>query len=255
MLGLEIFVHSLKMVLRNLKEAMQISVVPALIGGALMVCLFFVFDIPFENFDSRTTGFPEGVTMGSFVAFFLSLAVVFTIVIFWIVVSWHRFVLLEEYPRGMLPPFKFDRVLAYLGRVLLLGLFAIGLMVPGSFIAGSAIQASVPIGIVVWVVLVAGLWIGFYRFSPVLPGAAIGKPMTFYDAWHATAGSNGQILLLIFLSFIFQLLMQFLVGLVIAVPVMGLIISVFVTMLILPLINVSILTTMYGVFIEKRELA
>ncbi|WP_377191899.1 hypothetical protein [Ruegeria meonggei] len=233
---------------------MQISFVPALIGGALAIGLIFVFDIPFEQFDSRTTGFPEGVTMGSFTAFFLCMAAVFVTVVFWIVVSWHRFVLLEEYPRGVLPPFRFDRILAYLGRVLLLGLFAFGLMLPGMFIVGAAMQASIPFGIAAWILMMGCLWVGFYRFSPVLPGTAIGKPVTFYDAWYATAGANGQILLLVLLSLIFQLLIQFLVGLLMFIPVIGLIIVVFVVMLVLPLINVSILTTMYGIFIEKREL-
>ena len=98
MLGLEIFVHSVKMVLRNLTQALQISVVPALIGGFLAIGLFFLFGIPFEEFNSETNGFPEGVTAASFTGFLLCLMAVVFGVMLWIVVSWHRFVLLEEYP-------------------------------------------------------------------------------------------------------------------------------------------------------------
>lgn len=255
MLGLEIFVHSVRMVLRNLKQALQISVVPALIGGVLVFGLFYLFDIPFEDFDSGTTGFPAGVTSGSLAMFLVCVLAVAMIVVFWIVVSWHRFVLLEEYPSGVLPPFRFDRILAYFGRVLLLGILAIIVMLPASLISGGVMQASVVIGFVFWIVMVAFLWIGFYRLSPMLPGAAIGKPVTLPEAWQATAGVNGQILLLVILSLMFQFLMQFLAGLLMFIPIVGLIVVILLVMLILPLINVSILTTMYGVFIEKRDLA
>lgn len=254
MLGLEIFVHSIKMVLKNLTQALQISVVPALIGGVLVLGLFYLFDIPFEEFNSETTGYPEGVTPGSFFGFLLSLIAVVFGVMLWIVVSWHRFVLLEEYPTGMLPPFRFDRVLAYFGRLLMLGLLALVIFIPAALVMGAMAQASVLMGILFWFVLIVFLTIGFYRVSPILPGAAIGKSVTLSQAWQSTSGASGAIAVLVILSVLFQILLQLLSSLLLFVPIIGVLIVVFASMLIVPLINVSILTTIYGVFIEKREL-
>ncbi len=255
MLGLEIFVHSVRMVLRNLTQALQISVVPALIGGFLAIGLFFLFGIPFEEFNSETTGFPEGVTAASFTGFLLCLMAVVFGVMLWIVVSWHRFVLLEEYPSGLVPPFRFDRVLAYFGRLLMLGLIALIIMIPGALIMSMMAQSSVALGILVWLGLIIFLTIGFYRASPILPGAAIGKPIKLSEAWQATSGASGAIALLVVLSILFQILLQLLASLLLFVPIIGVLIVLFASMLIVPLINVSILTTIYGVFIEKRELA
>ncbi len=255
MLGLEIFVHSVRMVLRNLTQALQISVVPALIGGFLAIGLFFLFGIPFEEFISETNGFPEGVTAASFTGFLLCLMAVVFGVMLWIVVSWHRFVLLEEYPSGLVPPFRFDRVLAYFGRLLMLGLIALIIMIPGALIMGMMAQSSVALGILVWLGLIIILTIGFYRASPILPGAAIGKPIKLSEAWQATSGASGAIALLVVLSILFQILLQLLASLLLFVPIIGVLIVLFASMLIVPLINVSILTTIYGVFIEKRELA
>ena len=255
MLGLEIFVHSVRMVLRNLTQALQISVVPALIGGFLAIGLFFLFGIPFEEFNSETNGFPEGVTAASFTGFLLCLMAVVFGVMLWIVVSWHRFVLLEEYPSGLVPPFRFDRVLAYFGRLLMLGLIALIIMIPGALIMGMMAQSSVALGILVWLGLIIFLTIGFYRASPILPGAAIGKPIKLSEAWQATSGASGAIALLVVLSILFQILLQLLASLLLFVPIIGVLIVLFASMLIVPLINVSLLTTIYGVFIEKRELA
>ncbi|MBE1286008.1 MAG: hypothetical protein GJ676_22025 [Rhodobacteraceae bacterium] len=258
MLGFKILIHSIRMVFRNVKEALQIALVPAslaVLSYFLLAYLVLGSGVASQLLNGATIHYgADNPLPPGFALFFFPAMVIGIGVGLWILVSWHRFILLEEYPRGVLPPFRFDRILAYLGRALLLGVFAIGLMAPGMFIVSSAIQASVTFGIAVWVVLVAGLWVGFYRFSPVLPGAAIGKPVTFHDAWYATAGSNGQILLLVLLSLVIQFLVQFLAGMLMVIPVIGLIIVVFVVMLVLPLINVSILTTMYGVFIEKRQL-
>lgn len=120
---------------------------------------------------------------------------------------------------------------------------------------GAMAQTSVLMGVLLWVALVIVLSIGFYRASPILPGAAIGKSLTLSEAWQSTAGASGAIAVLVILSVLFQTLLQFLSSLLLFIPIIGVLIVVFANMLIVPLINVSILTTIYGVFIEKRELA
>ncbi|MCL6283473.1 hypothetical protein M3P21_07985 [Ruegeria sp. 2012CJ41-6] len=253
MLGWKIFVHSVGMVLRNLKEALQISVIPGFLGFAVIIGLFFVFGIPFENFDTETTGLPAGVTGGEMTLFFVFFMVTIFVVMFWIVVSWHRFVLLEEYPSGIIPPFRFDRILAYFGRYLLLMLLALLAFIPAGLVMLVLREAS---GLVTVVAVAAFLVlvVCFIRLSIILPAAAIGKPITLSQAWAATTGSAGAIIVLIIVSVLFQIAIQFGAALLAMIPVLGIIIVLFATMLVLPLINVSILTTMYGHFVEKRDL-
>jgi hypothetical protein len=255
MLGLEIFVHSVKMVLRNLKEALQISLVPALIGGVIMIALVFVFGISFEDLSTETNGLPDAADPTSVVVFILCALFVFLAIMLWIVVSWHRFVLLEEYPEGFIPTFRSDRVLAYFGRILMLIVLGAVAMIPAMFVIGMMTQASAIMGILVWFATIIVLTVAFYRASPILPAAAIGHSLKLSEAWRATSGATGAIILLVILSLLFQTLLQFLASLLLFVPIIGFLIVIFATMLIVPLINVSVLTTMYGVFIEKRDLS
>ncbi|MFA3920045.1 hypothetical protein [Ruegeria hyattellae] len=253
MLGWKIFAHSVQMVLRNLTQALQISVVPGLIGGAVVVGLFYLFGMPFESFDTETTGLPEGVTQGQVTLFMIAFAITISVVMLWVVVSWHRFVLLEEYPSGVIPPFRFDRILAYFGRYLLLMLLAFLAFIPVGLIL-MILQGAPVLAVAVSVVAFLALIICFIRLSIILPSAAIGNPITLSQAWAATEGSTGAIIVLVIVAVLFQIAIQLVASLLALIPVIGIIVVLFATMLVLPLINVSILTTMYGHFVEKREL-
>ncbi|MDA7963751.1 hypothetical protein [Ruegeria sp.] len=251
MLGWKIFAHSVRMVFGNLQQVLQITVGPALIGAVAIVAIFMALGIPPEVFETSQTGFPEGVSTGSFLMFLFSAIAVILVIMFWIAVSWHRFILLEEYPSGILPTFRFDRILAYFGRLLLLGL----MLIIGYFPAGmvlSAVGGGLALGLIIIYVLF--LLVCFYRLSIILPAAAIGHPITLAEAWNSTRETGGAILLMLLVAFVFQLIVQFLFTLLAFIPILGPLLSVFLGTLVLPMINVSILTTMYGIFIEKREL-
>ncbi|WP_424832153.1 hypothetical protein [Ruegeria sp.] len=246
--------HSVKMVLRNLKEAMQVSLVPALIGSVLAVLLFFLFDAPHKQFENATAASPDASAVMTILGFLFCLLIVVFAVMLWIVVSWHRFVLLKEYPRGVVPPFRLDRVLAYFGRLLMLILLGLAASIPAGIVMGMMTQASAVLGLLFWIAFIVFLTIAFYRASPILPAAAIGRPIKLSDAWRSTSGASGTLAVLVIVSVLFQMLLQFLASLLLFVPIIGIVIVIFAGMLIVPLINVSILTTIYGVFIEKREL-
>lgn len=252
MLGWQIFLHSVKMVLRNLKEALQISSVPALIGCVIIIALSVVFGISFEDISTEPNGFPDAASVGTVAGFMLSVFVTVFAIMFWIAVSWHRFVLLEEYPSGLLPEFRFDRIIAYFGRVVLLGVVMVLGYLP-VIVALPLLSGSFEFAL--FAVYILFLIVCFYRWAPILPAAAIGQPISLGQAWNSTAGAGGAILVLMLAAVAFQFVVQFALALLAAIPVFGFLIGVFVGILVLPLINVSILTTMYGVFIEKRELA
>jgi hypothetical protein len=255
MLAFEIFMHSIKMVLRNLKQAIQITLIPALIGFLVIVAFSLLFGISFEDISTEPNGLPDAASPGAVTAFlFCVVASLFAIMV-WITVSWHRFVLLEEYPAGFLPAFRSDRMLAYIGRMVMLALLGAVIMIPAMLVIGFLTQASAVMGILAWLLVVVGLSVAFYRVSPIMPAAAIGEPLKLSDAWRATDGANGTIIGLVVLSVLFQLLLQLVSAVVLLVPVVGVLVVIFASMLIVPLINVSILTTIYGVFIEKRALS
>ncbi len=250
MLGWQIFMHSVRMVFGNLKQVLQITLGPAIVATALLIGLFFVLDVPLDQLDADSTE-----PSGSVVLFFLCLAVIFIVTMFWIAVSWHRFILLEEYPRGLFPTFRFDRILAYLGRLILIGLLValVALaFVPLSFLAtatgGRVLALIAMVGFSIFV------FIAFYRLSIILPAAAIGRPLTLGQAWAGTVGSSGAIIVLVIVGAIFHMLIQFVISALAFVPILGALLALFFGTLVLPMVNVSILTTMFGVFVEKREL-
>ncbi len=253
MLGWQIFTHSVRMVFGNLKQVLQITFGPALVATAVIVALFLVLDVPLDQFDPESGQLPPGTSYGSLVVFIIGLVAVTVVTMFWIAVSWHRFILLEEYPRGIFPTFRFDRILAYLGRVLMLGIFMAIAFLPLSLVVAALGSGALAFAVIA--VYAIFLVVCFYRLSIILPAAAIGHQATIGDVWKSTEGTTGAIVVLLIVNFLFQFLVQLLFTALAFVPLLGILLTLFFGTLVLPLINVSILTTMFGVFIEKRELA
>lgn len=267
MKGWLIFKHSLLMVLRNWREALQVGLVPIALVFTLGTLLFGTMGLdvlltPDLVMDSQTdallTDDEPLYPAGFFGSFFLIWIVAF-VAMFWVVVSWHRFVLLEEYPKGWIPKFHGDRILAYFGRTLLLGLIAAIAMIPvmaalAMLTGGLATTGSDAVGIIASLLLVLVLSLLLFRLVPILPAAAIGKPLALAESWRATQGATTDILMLALVGFAVQIALQAVVGVFVFVsPVLGLIVSG-VTSLVLALVNVSILTTFYGHYVEGRPI-
>ena len=255
MLGWQIFVHSVRMVFGNIKQVLQITVGPALIATIIIVGVFMALGIPLEALDESAVDLPPGVTAGSAFVFVVVLLAVMFVTMFWIAVSWHRFILMEEYPTGILPTFRFDRILAYFGRFLMLGILMVIAYIPMGLVAAALGESLAGLSIILMIAYSVFLVVCFYRLSIILPAAAIGNPISLGEAWNNTSGVSGAILLLLLVAFLFQVLVQLAFAALAIIPVLGVLLTVFFGTLILPMINVSIFTTMYGVFIEKRELS
>nr|WP_245223719.1 hypothetical protein [Ruegeria sp. HKCCSA071] len=241
------------MVFGNIKQVLQITVGPALIATIIIVGVFLALGIPLEALEDNAGALSPSATAGSAFVFVVVLLAVMSVTMFWIAVSWHRFILLEEYPTGILPTFRFDRILAYFGRFLMLGILMAIAFLPMGFVMSALSGGS--IGFALVAVYAIFLVVCYYRLSIILPAAAIGNPISIGEAWNNTSGVSGAILLLLLVALLFQILVQLALTLLALIPVLGVLLTVFFGTLILPLINVSILTTMYGVFIEKRQLS
>jgi len=250
--GWKIFSHSLNMVLRNLGWAVRIALVPVLIGLACVTALMWGQFGQLEQIQ-RSAGY---VPSGGFVGALLLSIIIFIAVEMWVFVSWHRFVLLEEYPTGWIPKFHVDRVLAYFGMGLLLGLFMILFWMLASFvIAGVAAAIGSPIfSLILLVPAVIGIGVLLFRLLPVLPAAAIGEKLTFSASFDATKGSAGTAIILFLVLIGVQLLLQVITSASIYIfAPLGFVFAIAMA-LIMTLVNVSILTTVYGHYVQGRPI-
>ncbi len=249
MKGWQIFTHSVRLVFTNVDHALRVSLVLYLVLAASQVASFLY---PPEM--TEIDGIDVPVMSGAYAMQNLIFAVLAIIASLWIAVAWHRFVLAEEYPKGWIPRWHGASMLGYLGRSILLGLVVI---------IGVSV-ASLPFGLIVaglpglvfllpFVLVGLGAYL-FFRLGVMLPGAALGRKITFSEAWGATRGESGTILTLAALvvgaSFLLQLPTMLsgnphsLISLI-----YGLVVNWFAT-----IIGISVLTTLYGHFIEKRPI-
>lgn len=252
MKGAQIFLHSVRQVMNNLPAAIQIS-------GALYLAQA-VLGLIFGASMMSTTGM-DPASMGANFGFgVLIMLVAAALVGIWVAVAWHRYVLLAENPGAILPAFMGDRMGAYFVKSLLIAVILIvGGMVIGAIggivIAPIMMQGGMIIGLLLITVLVQipMIFIGL-RLATALPAAALGVSLPFMAGWQATTGEwrailqlaviMGLVLWVINLTGVFVFggfgmmaqLWQFIIGW----PVM--------------MIGLSILTTLYGHYIEKRPL-
>lgn len=253
MQGWKLFKHAVRMVVGNWRDAIRIFWAPCVLIGLIFFGLARNMSNIFgENFSETGTivGTPSGGSIG--LSFLLMLLAFF--VIGWGIVAWHRFVLVEEYQSGLIPPFHLSRILAYFGRLFLLGLAcaicAIPLMMVGTAVMGSGSLVGTLVVLFVVSVLISVL---MYRWVAILPAAALGKPLTFGEAWSATGGATGAILVLMMtvwaVSYGGQFLVQAMYGIV---PAVATAVDIVFTALV-GLVNISILTTFYGHYVEGRS--
>lgn len=241
----DIFAHSVRLVWRNRANALRISLVLYVIYAVVQMVIA-------EPQEAMVSGTDETPIMGAGDAGTLFLLVILQVLVtLWIAVAWHRFVLLEEYPSGWLPQFHGGAILRYLALSLLIGLaiaFCVG--VPTAIIAAFAPPLAV-------VAAIAGVLFAIvlgFRLAPVLPGAATGQGLGLGAAWEATRGATGTALTLAVIGLIALFVVQIPVFVIASISVaLGtvafLVVNWFVT-----LVSVSILTTIYGHYVEGREI-
>ncbi|MEM1237003.1 MAG: hypothetical protein AAGI10_08540 [Pseudomonadota bacterium] len=257
--------HALRMLWANLGNAARVSVVPIILmyvvlgvvgGGAFMLA---GGPEAFDSFDQ--TGQLSGG--GGALLFFAIFGLFFIAMAFfaWVAISWHRFILLEEYPQGWLPPFRWTEIKGYVWKLILLSLvfmviafipmFVIGIMAGVAGEGGSALAGVLLVAVVV-VLIPAFLWISF-RLSSVLPATAIEKPMGLGEAWRATQSHSGTIFWFGLVYVGVSLVIQLALGLLGLIPVLGIVATIFGSWF-TTILGFSALTTVYGVAVEGREL-
>lgn len=251
--GMDIVRHGVDMLLRNLGMALRISVGPFVILALATLALGAVGLGVGHSMMGGASDAAMGAAMAGGLLGGLLWLLLYLVTFAWVAVAWHRYVLLEEAPAGLLPAFRSELVWPYLGRSILLALVMIAVAIPVSLVLGlvaasQSMVATVLAGILMWLALG---WIGM-RLSLVLPARAVDKPIGMGDSWAATAPAAGAIALLVFLLAVINVVLGLIFGQ--APGILGGLLSIvlqwFTTML-----GLSILTTLYGALVERRQLA
>ena len=257
MKGLTIFSHSLRQVTGNLEGALKVSALPyaaqflaslALLGPAAMA----------GQADPAAAFSAEG---GPSIVLVLLNLVITLVASIWIAVAWHRYILKNEAPTGFVPIFNGNRIFAYflrsLGIAVLFIVLAIPLGIVAALIAAPFFSITGPnvVGmLIIMVITYVPLAVLAYRLSTSLPAMALDEGGSFLAGWEATKGENGAIAVLAVVS----VLLVF-AGSAIGIFVLGKVLVLalawaFAFNWLVMMVGVSILTTLYGHYIEKRAL-
>lgn len=247
MTGLRIFSHSVFLLNHNFKDAVKISW-PLLVMILLRLTLVGSRDLAGGDGDLNSVQIGDVLQIvgSAFVGV-------------WVAVAWHRYVLLEEVA-GPLPPFRGRSMLAYF--VTFFWIFAavviIALLLAFVLVAVVPMQpntvGTIASGMIGVLVAVLGIWL-FYRLSPLLPAAALGETLSIREAWAVTAQISWAVLLAVLIW-----------GL--AVLAIGAVVQFVLTPISFPIgmlasgllnwastmVGISILTTIYGIAVEGREI-
>ena len=265
--------HAVRMLWLNLQDALRLTAVPYLVVQAISIGLPLLVlgaagtealsDFTVNELDDGTlTGveMPENLGM---VVIVQVLAVVGSIIAgAWLAVVWHRFVLLEEYPNGAVPPFQGDLVTRYVLRLVVIFCVMIGIGLLGG-LATAMFAAIVPfVGVVMGAGLIVVMILVSVRLSVMLPAAAVGVSMGVSEAWNKTRDSQwslfGGTILIALLSTLLAipaLILMYIFGVLEATEISVIQIAINVVFgWIATMLTVSLATTIYGVAVEGREL-
>ncbi len=249
-MGINLFAHSVRLVLGDWRNALRLSGLLYLIYAIPSLILGLMFPA-----GRGQTLDPEAALAMAPVA--IVTGVLALVAFVWIAVAWHRYVLLDEQPQGQFPAFDGSRLFSYALLSLGIGILCVitGLVVGA--VAGLLMLIAPPLAFVAGVLALAAALIVGYRLAPVLPATAISKRLGFGAAWEATKGASGAIVVLAIVSAIAALLIDLPAILLAFAGPVGRILGLIWTLgtdWVKMLVGVSILTTLYGHYVEGREI-
>lgn len=252
-MGVNLFMHSVRLVLGDWRNALRVTGLLYLIYAIPALVLGQMFPAPAAN----PTAEQAMAAMSSLAPVAIVTALLMAVVYVWLAVTWHRYILLDELPSGQLPAFHQKEILAYAGNAILLWLISVVVFL-GVGLVASPLAFLGPIGaMLIGIIILAVALIVGYRLGLVLPARAVGRRLTFGEAWAASAGQNGTILVLAIVSAIAAVVINIPAMVLAFVPGIGGILATiwqlgtgWVTLV----VGASILTTLYGVYVEKRSI-
>lgn len=269
--GLTILAHSFRQVTGNLGMAIKVSgwlVAIYVIGGAVLMST-----MP-EWLDAALDQNLQGMTdaseiSGGSVGLVLLLTLAAIVFLFWsvslVAIVWHRYILLEEIPQGVIPyraDFRIGRYFWLGVGISLLAALVVGMvsgilgMIFGPFFMSSmqgVAEGAVGVAFLMGLIIGTIVAVLYLRMALVLPAVALDDSLTIGQAWEKTSGHTGAIiglaLALAFINMVVPMVISLAFGELVWVNLafMGLY-QWFYFML-----GISILSTLYGHIVQKRE--
>lgn len=176
----------------------------------------------------------------------------------WIAVAWHRYILTGEISDGWLPKLYLEMMWGYFWRGILIAVTAIvsTSVIVGFLViaAGIAFGGSSALSVIIPLIIFIPIIVVLFRLSPILPAIALGKTLSLKNSWKATKGSTGVIALFIAVFAIYyvvtaNIVQPNIVGVSAFSILWDLVVGWIMTMF-----SISVLTTLYGHYVEGREL-
>ncbi|HIP24355.1 MAG TPA: hypothetical protein EYG79_12295 [Rhodobacteraceae bacterium] len=206
---------------------------------------------------------------GASVGLVLLLILVATVFLFWsvslVAIVWHRYILLEEIPQGVIPyraDFRIGRYFWLGVGISLLAALVVGIlsgilgMIFGPLFMNSmqgVASGAAGVGFLMGLLVGTIVAVLYLRMALVLPAVALDDRLTIGQAWEQTSGHTGAIiglaLALAFVNMVVPMVINLAFGesVWINLAFMGLY-QWFYFML-----GISILSTLYGHIVQKRE--
>lgn len=248
--GYRLLQHVVRQVFGNLGQAARLTVIPLLLPTLLTIIMVYyavaVFGINLIWFyNDLDIIIPMAIVGVIFWLYFVA----------WAAVGWHRFILLEEFATGIFPKWHNSLIQTYTGRTI----FLVFIMVIIGFVAGFVAGFAMRIVDASWFNFIAtvAMNLGFswfaLRIGLILPAAAIGKKMALGESFNATRPVSTDILVPIFVIALVVALTDQITTIALPVGLASSIITIIFAWFQV-LLNLSLLTTLYGTQVEGRAL-
>lgn len=254
--GVRIFIHAVRMVLGNMSTALRVS-------GALLLVLLVLGQVAGEAYFPSDTATLNPGEMPEFSGAMILLSLAQIIFGLWIAVAWHRFILLEEQPGALLPAWHGGAIWSYFKSGFVLALVVLAVAIPMIIIAGIVVLPFVVanpaspsfMGLFAsfLIIYIPACYVA-YRLSPILPSAAVGESMTLKEAWRETSSSGAAFVSLTLVSVLAGWLINMPAGLIAPNALSFALVWAAVAQWFSVLVGASILTTIYGHYVQKRDL-
>ena len=249
--AIRILMHAITMVCRDPAATVRATYVGIALIAASVVGLLVAAPSNGPQLLTQQAEFTTGLSNPVLViACFIIMAVGYLMM----VAAWHRYVLLPEDKRahGFTPDAAV--VLGYFGRSILIGLLLMLLSLP-VFVPVAALAAatnSVALSAIASIPAIAVLVYVFLRLSLILPACTIGHDMKIRESWEATKPLSAVIAILTVLMALADFAINVVLG---ALPNTSMIVGVVnvVVSLVYALVSASVLTTLYGIAVEGRD--
>lgn len=254
MLAFQIAKKSLQLITNNFYDVLRICGVLYLLNViANMLSAYAItgnWTVQNQEFDL------EEINSGAIALIVIGTIIFQGIITLWVAVTWHRYILLEEATNGWIPRWNKSANLSYFYQILKLVLIslvlglAIGVLVAIS--SGMTSSASVPFWIFLAILFVAFAFI-ILKVSLIFPSAAVETNMGVTDSWSETNPYNKTLLALTIVAVSFGFLSDLAMNSFeenTFTTVFRFVLNAFTGFWAL-----SILTTLYAIVVEGRDLA